>query len=101
MFQEPFHGLRGGRCRQQQKDDSDRLSPVAVHVRATPVVPCDQPALVEVWHGRDRNHILATVLCVGLAFTAYNLFSAINRRLANGKLAAWLLGKPSPEEIKR
>ena len=51
-------------------------------------------AVAEVWHGRDRNRILATVLCVGLAFTAYNLFSAINRRLADGKLAAWLLGKP-------
>ncbi len=48
-------------------------------------------AVVEVWHGRDRNHMLATVLCIGLAFTAYNLFSAINRRLAKGKLGQWLV----------
>ena len=54
-------------------------------------------ALVEVWRGRDRDHILATVLCVGLAFTAYNLFSAINRRLADRKLGRWLLDRPGTE----
>ena len=54
-------------------------------------------AITEVWHGRDRNHILATVLCIGLAFAAYNLLSSINRRLANGRLAAFLLGKHDAE----
>ena len=54
-------------------------------------------AVAEVWQGRDRNRILATVLCVGLAFTAFNLFSAINRRLADGKLARWLLGRQGAE----
>jgi hypothetical protein len=54
-------------------------------------------AVAEVWHGRDRNHILATVLCVGLAFTAFNLVSAINRRLAGGQLARWLLRRPDGE----
>ena len=53
-------------------------------------------AVAEVWHGRDRNNILATVLCIGAAFAAYNLLSAVNRRLAGGRLGAWLLGR-SPE----
>lgn len=46
-------------------------------------------AVADVWHGRQRSHILATVLCIGLAFAAYNVFSTINRRLANRKLATW------------
>lgn len=50
-------------------------------------------AVDEVWHGRDRNTILATVLCIGAAFAAYNVLSAINRRLAGGKLGTWLLGR--------
>ena len=50
-------------------------------------------AVAEVWNGRDRNNVLATVVCVGLSFTAYNLFSAINRSLASGRLAGWLLGR--------
>ena len=54
-------------------------------------------AIAEVWHGRDRNRILATILCVALTFTAYNLFSVINRRLANGRLARWLLDRPPSE----
>jgi hypothetical protein len=53
--------------------------------------------MTEVWHGRDRSHILATVLCVGLAFAAYNMLSAINRRLADGRLAGWFLGKDQGE----
>ena len=56
-----------------------------------------QAAVAEVWHGRDRNHILATALCIGLAFASYNLFSAINRHLANGQLVAWLLGRTPAE----
>ena len=54
-------------------------------------------AVGEVWHGRDRDQILATVVCIALAFTAYNLFSTINRRLANGRLAGWLLGTVAVE----
>ncbi len=50
-----------------------------------------EAAVGEVWHGRDRNNILATVLCIAAAFAAYNLFSSINRRLAGGRLAAFLL----------
>ena len=48
-------------------------------------------AFAQVWDGRDRAQILAVVLCIGLAFTAYNLFSAVNRNLAQGKLLAWLI----------
>jgi len=54
-------------------------------------------AVGEVWHGRDRNTILATVLCVGAAFAAYNLLAAINRGPARGRLGAWLLGRGSDE----
>ena len=50
-------------------------------------------AVAEVWHGRDRNNIIATVLCIGAAFAAYNALSVINRRLADGKLGQWLLGR--------
>ncbi len=52
-------------------------------------------AIVHVWQGRERSHILATILCIGLAFAGYNLFSAINRRLTKGKLANWLIGRSS------
>ena len=47
-------------------------------------------AIVHVWHGRERSNIVATILCIGLAFSVWNLFSAVNRRLANGRLAGWL-----------
>lgn len=50
-------------------------------------------AMGEVWHGRDRNTILATVLCIGAAFAGYNVLSAINRRLAGGKLGDWFLSR--------
>ncbi len=58
-------------------------------------------AVAEVWHGRDRNRIMATVLCIGLAFTAYNLFSAVNRHLAGGKLAHWLLGRSGGDGLTK
>ncbi len=54
-------------------------------------------ALMQVWQGRERSRILATILCIALAFTGYNLFSAVNRRLANGRLAQWLIGRSSGE----
>jgi len=54
-------------------------------------------AVTEVWHGRDRNTIAATVLCIAVAFAVYNLLSTINRRLANRRLAAFLLGKEGDE----
>ena len=54
-------------------------------------------AVAEVWEGRDRNQLLAVVLCIGLAFTAYNLFSSVNRHLAKGRLLAWLMGRQRDE----
>lgn len=57
-----------------------------------------QTAMAEVWHGRDRNSILATVLCIAAALAVFNVLSAINRRLAQGRLGSWFFGR-SPDEI--
>lgn len=43
-------------------------------------------AVVEVWAHRNRNLILAKVLCVGLAFAAYHLYAGLDRRLGEGSL---------------
>jgi hypothetical protein len=43
-------------------------------------------SLKHVWQHRDRNVMLATVVCIGLAFAGYNLYSAIDRRLGEGTL---------------
>ena len=43
-------------------------------------------SLQHVWQHRDRNVMLATVLCVGLAFAGYNLYSAVDRHLGEGSL---------------
>lgn len=51
------------------------------------------PAIHEVWHGRDRNTIFATALCLAAAFGAYNVLSVVNRHLAGGRLGAWFMGR--------
>ncbi|MGH7381190.1 MAG: hypothetical protein ACREKR_03040 [Candidatus Methylomirabilales bacterium] len=43
-------------------------------------------ALTEVWMHRDRNVILAKVICVGLAFAGYHLYAGLDRRLGEGTL---------------
>jgi hypothetical protein len=43
-------------------------------------------ALTEVWMHRDRNVILAKVICVGLAFAGYHLYTGLDRRLGEGTL---------------
>jgi hypothetical protein len=43
-------------------------------------------SLKHVWEHRDRNVMLATVLCIGLAFAGYNLYTVIDRRLGEGTL---------------
>jgi hypothetical protein len=43
-------------------------------------------AVLEVWAHRDRNLILAKVLCVGLAFAGYHLYAGLDRRLGEGAL---------------
>ncbi|MGH7479910.1 MAG: hypothetical protein ACREJ8_10045, partial [Candidatus Methylomirabilales bacterium] len=35
---------------------------------------------------RDRNVILAKVICVGLAFAGYHLYAGLDRRLGEGTL---------------
>ena len=51
-------------------------------------------ALQHVWHHRDRNVMLATVLCLALAYAGYNLYSAVDRRLGEGSLRQMLLRRP-------
>ena len=53
-------------------------------------------SLWHVWEHRDRNVMLASVICIGLAFAGYNLFSAIDRRLGEGTLRQVVFGGPSP-----
>jgi hypothetical protein len=43
-------------------------------------------ALTEVWIHRDRNVILAKVICIGLAFAGYHLYAGLDRRLGEGTL---------------
>lgn len=43
-------------------------------------------ALTEVWMHRDRNVILAKVICIGLAFAGYHLYAGLDRRLGEGTL---------------
>ena len=51
--------------------------------------------LAEVWAQRDRNAILAKVICVALAFAGYHLYTGIDRRLGEGTLRR-LLGSRAP-----
>jgi hypothetical protein len=48
-------------------------------------------SLRHVWEHRDRNVMLATVLCIGLAFAGYNVYSALDRRLGEGTLRQVLM----------
>jgi hypothetical protein len=43
-------------------------------------------AILEVWVHRNRNVILAQVLCIGLAFLGYHLYAGLDRRLGHGTL---------------
>jgi hypothetical protein len=45
-----------------------------------------EAAMAEVWAHRDRNVILAKVICVGLTFAGYHLYTGIDRRLGEGTL---------------
>jgi hypothetical protein len=38
--------------------------------------------------------MLATVICIGLAYAGYNLYSAIDRRLGEGSLRQMLFTRP-------
>ena len=54
-------------------------------------------AFRHVIENRDRNVVLATALCVGLAFAGYNLYAAIDRRLGHGSLRRLLLRGDPPK----
>ena len=43
-------------------------------------------AVAYVWRHRDRNVILADVICIGLALMAYHLYTGVDRRLGEGTL---------------
>jgi hypothetical protein len=49
-------------------------------------------AVVAAWEHRDRNIILAKVLCIGLAFAAYHLYAGLDRRLGEGTLRRLITG---------
>jgi hypothetical protein len=49
-------------------------------------------AVVAAWEHRDRNIILAKVLCIGLFFAAYHLYHGIDRRLGEGSLRRLIIG---------
>jgi hypothetical protein len=52
-------------------------------------------ALAEVWVHRDRNVILAKVICVALTFAGYHLFTGFDRRLGEGTLWRMLVTRGS------
>lgn len=58
-------------------------------------------AILKVWEQRDRNIMLAKVLCVGLSFFAYHLFAGIDRRLGDGALLRLIMAKPDETSLKR
>jgi hypothetical protein len=43
-------------------------------------------AISDVWEHRNRNIMLAKVLCVGLTFFVYHLYAGLDRRLGEGTL---------------
>ena len=52
-------------------------------------------AMTEVWAHRDRNVILAKVICVALTFAGYHLYAGIDRRLGEGTLRRLLVSRAS------
>ncbi|MGY6276063.1 hypothetical protein [Methylomonas sp. MgM2] len=52
------------------------------------------PAIADIWEHRDRNIMLAKLLCVSLTFFAYHIFAGIDRQIGEGKLRRMLLWHP-------
>ena len=52
------------------------------------------PAVMDVWSHRDRNVILAKVICVALTFGAYHLYMGIDRHLGEGTLRRIVTSRP-------
>ena len=53
-------------------------------------------AILTVWAHRDRNLILAKVLCVSLAFPGYHLYAGLDRRLGAGTLRRLVMTRGGP-----
>lgn len=51
-------------------------------------------AVIEVWEHRDRDLMLAKVLCIGLAFAAYHLYAGLDRQLGEGTLRRLVMSRP-------
>jgi hypothetical protein len=56
-------------------------------------------AIAEVWAHRDRDVILAKVICVGLTFAGYHLYTGIDRRLGEGTLWRMLGSRADQSEL--
>lgn len=54
-------------------------------------------AVTEVWEQRDRNLMIAKVLCIGLSFFAYHLYAGLDRRLGEGTLRRLVTSRPEKE----
>lgn len=55
-----------------------------------------EQAVVALWRHRDFNLILAKVICIGLTFFAYHLYSGLDRRLGEGTLRRLVMSRPEP-----
>lgn len=53
-------------------------------------------AISDVWAHKDRNLMLMKLLCVGLSFLAYNLFTGLDQRLGEGMLRRRIFERPEP-----
>lgn len=52
-------------------------------------------AFDDVWKHRDRNLILAKVICIGLAFLAFHLYAGLDRRLGKGTIRRLVTIRPN------
>jgi hypothetical protein len=56
-------------------------------------------AIAELWAHRDRNVIFAKVICVGLTFAGYHLYTGIDRRLGEGTLWRMLGSRADQSDV--
>jgi hypothetical protein len=55
-------------------------------------------AISDVWEHKNRNIMLAKVLCVGLTFFVYHLYAGLDRRLGEGTLRRLVIEAPNQPE---
>jgi len=58
-------------------------------------------AVSDVWEHRNRNIMLAKVLCVGLTFLGYHLYAGLDRRLGEGTLRRLVTEHPNRQDGDR